>query len=212
MPWKRLQRQPSSLLLLAPLASLLWVTGHLWHSQQPRFSGYGKNKNGFRTFGEDSIPPRFQEFSDLVKSMKQNDATYNASNLTGITYSPIALRIASWGQFLSAFFPSAGSLPVNPCTYAEEQDWGKCVWEQVKPFVQLGKSIFFESVAKGFFQKTCSRHPHVSKSLGYWLIHAWWRGQLGGSLDQATLRWATVGSGLWRFVDGFSDWCPNIGL
>jgi len=41
------------------------------------------------------------------------------------------------GQFLSAFFPSAGSLPVNPCTYAEEQDWGKCVWEQVKPFVQL---------------------------------------------------------------------------
>ena len=31
MPWKRLPRQPSSLLLLAPLASLLWVTsvGHL---------------------------------------------------------------------------------------------------------------------------------------------------------------------------------------
>ena len=37
--------------------------------------------------------------------------------------------------FLGAFFPSAGGLPTNPCTYATE-NWGRCVWEQVKPFVE----------------------------------------------------------------------------
>ena len=37
---------------------------------------------------------------------------------------------------ISAFFPGAGGLPVNPCTFAEAEDWGRCVWEQVKPFVQ----------------------------------------------------------------------------
>ena len=51
----------------------------------------------------------------------------------------IALRgniaFAFIGSFISAFFPSAGGLPENPCTYATE-DWGRCVWEQVKPFVQ----------------------------------------------------------------------------
>ncbi|CAK8996782.1 unnamed protein product [Durusdinium trenchii] len=50
----------------------------------------------------------------------------------------IALRgsvaFAFVGAFISAFFPSAGGLPANPCTFAE--DWGRCVWEQVKPFVQ----------------------------------------------------------------------------
>ena len=39
------------------------------------------------------------------------------------------------GSFISAFFPSAGGLPANPCTHATE-NWGRCVWEQVKPFVQ----------------------------------------------------------------------------
>ena len=39
------------------------------------------------------------------------------------------------GSFISAFFPTAGGLPVNPCTFVT-QDWGRCVWEQVKPFVQ----------------------------------------------------------------------------
>ena len=51
----------------------------------------------------------------------------------------IALRgniaFAFIGSFIFAFFPSAGGLPENPCTYATE-DWGRCVWEQVKPFVQ----------------------------------------------------------------------------
>ena len=51
----------------------------------------------------------------------------------------IALRgtIAfAWvGAAISAFFPRAGGLPVNPCTYAAN-DWGRCVWEQIKPFVQ----------------------------------------------------------------------------
>ena len=51
----------------------------------------------------------------------------------------IALRgsiaFAFIGSFISAFFPSAGGLPENPCTYATK-DWGRCVWEQVKPFVQ----------------------------------------------------------------------------
>ena len=51
----------------------------------------------------------------------------------------IALRgtiaFAFIGSFISAFFPSEGGLPENPCTYAT-QDWGRCVWEQVKPFVQ----------------------------------------------------------------------------
>ena len=51
----------------------------------------------------------------------------------------IALRgniaFAFIGSFISAFFPSTGGLPENPCTYATE-DWGRCVWEQVKPFVQ----------------------------------------------------------------------------
>ncbi|CAE7870577.1 ANP2 [Symbiodinium necroappetens] len=40
------------------------------------------------------------------------------------------------GGAISAFFPGAGGLPVNPCTFAETEDWGRCVWEQVKPFVQ----------------------------------------------------------------------------
>ena len=40
------------------------------------------------------------------------------------------------GGAISAFFPGAGGLPVNPCTFAEKEDWGRCVWEQVKPFVQ----------------------------------------------------------------------------
>ncbi|CAE7917158.1 ANP2 [Symbiodinium sp. KB8] len=40
------------------------------------------------------------------------------------------------GAAVGAFFPSAGGLPVNPCTFAEAKDWGRCVWEQVKPFVQ----------------------------------------------------------------------------
>ena len=51
----------------------------------------------------------------------------------------IALRgtiaFAFISSFLSAFFPSAGGLPENPCTYATE-NWSRCVWEQVKPFVQ----------------------------------------------------------------------------
>ena len=45
------------------------------------------------------------------------------------------IAFAFIGSFVSAFFPSAGGLPENPCTYATE-DWGRCVWEQVKPFVQ----------------------------------------------------------------------------
>ncbi|CAE7454375.1 SPCC736.13, partial [Symbiodinium microadriaticum] len=40
------------------------------------------------------------------------------------------------GAAISAFFPGKGGLPVNPCTFAEAEDWGRCVWEQVKPFVQ----------------------------------------------------------------------------
>mmetsp|Transcript_87067 Transcript_87067/g.219204 ORF Transcript_87067/g.219204 Transcript_87067/m.219204 type:complete len:582 (+) Transcript_87067:68-1813(+) len=44
------------------------------------------------------------------------------------------IAFAFVGSFVSAFFPSAGSLPPNPCTYAE--DWGKCVWGQVMPFVE----------------------------------------------------------------------------
>ena len=46
------------------------------------------------------------------------------------------IAFAFIGSFISAFFPSAGGLPVNPCTYAASKDWGRCVWEQVKPFVQ----------------------------------------------------------------------------
>ena len=38
-------------------------------------------------------------------------------------------------SFIGFFFPSAGGLPENPCTYRSD-DWGRCVWEQVKPFVQ----------------------------------------------------------------------------
>ena len=45
------------------------------------------------------------------------------------------IAFAFIGSFISAFFPSAGGLPVNPCTFATK-DWGRCVWEQVKPFVQ----------------------------------------------------------------------------
>ena len=45
------------------------------------------------------------------------------------------IAFAFIGSFTSAFFPSAGGLPANPCTHATE-DWGRCVWEQVKPFVQ----------------------------------------------------------------------------
>ena len=45
------------------------------------------------------------------------------------------IAFAFIGSFISAFFPSAGGLPENPCTYATK-DWGRCVWEQVKPFVQ----------------------------------------------------------------------------
>ena len=45
------------------------------------------------------------------------------------------IAFAFIGSFISAFFPSAGGLPKNPCTYATK-DWGRCVWEQVKPFVQ----------------------------------------------------------------------------
>ena len=40
-----------------------------------------------------------------------------------------------YGAFVSAFFPSAGGLPVNPCTFAT-QNWGECVWQQVKPYVE----------------------------------------------------------------------------
>ena len=46
-----------------------------------------------------------------------------------------SLAFAFVGGAISAFFPKAGGLPVNPCTFATE-DWGRCVWEQVKPFVQ----------------------------------------------------------------------------
>ena len=45
------------------------------------------------------------------------------------------IAFAFIASFVSAFFPSAGGLPANPCTYATE-NWGRCVWEQVKPFVQ----------------------------------------------------------------------------
>lgn len=40
-----------------------------------------------------------------------------------------------YGAFVSAFFPSAGGLPVNPCTFATK-NWGECVWQQVKPYVE----------------------------------------------------------------------------
>ena len=40
------------------------------------------------------------------------------------------------GAALNVFFPQAGGLPTNPCTYATT-DWGKCVWQEIKPFVQF---------------------------------------------------------------------------
>ena len=58
MPWKRLPRQPSSLLLLAPLASLLWVTGLVVCHNNRDLVVIVKTRT-CRAFGEDSIPPRF---------------------------------------------------------------------------------------------------------------------------------------------------------
>ncbi|CAE7563421.1 unnamed protein product [Symbiodinium natans] len=46
-----------------------------------------------------------------------------------------SIAFAFIGNILNNFFPSAGGLPSNPCTYATS-DWGKCVWQQIMPFVQ----------------------------------------------------------------------------
>ena len=50
------------------------------------------------------------------------------------------------GNILNNFFPSAGGLPSNPCTYATS-DWGKCVWQQIMPFVQ---SFVAQQIDKAF--------------------------------------------------------------
>ena len=58
------------------------------------------------------------------------------------------------------------AVPVNPCTYAEEQDWGKCVWEQVKPFVQLGKSIFFRKRCERVLSKNVFKTSRCVEEFG----------------------------------------------
>ncbi|OLQ15343.1 hypothetical protein AK812_SmicGene387 [Symbiodinium microadriaticum] len=49
---------------------------------------------------------------------------------------PGAVAFLWMGAALNVFFPQAGGLPTNPCTYATT-DWGKCVWQEIKPFVQF---------------------------------------------------------------------------
>ena len=63
------------------------------------------------------------------------------------------IAFAFIGAFISAFFPSAGGLPENPRTYATK-DWGKCVWEQVKPFVQEFVSEQLEEAFEDLWQAT----------------------------------------------------------
>lgn len=49
---------------------------------------------------------------------------------------PGAMAFKALGMALGFFFPQQGGLPTNPCTYATT-DWGKCVWQEIKPFVQF---------------------------------------------------------------------------
>lgn len=58
--------------------------------------------------------------------------------LDGVELLPLPGAVAFlWmGAALNVFFPQAGGLPTNPCTYATT-DWGKCVWQEIKPFVQF---------------------------------------------------------------------------
>ena len=86
-------------------------------------------------------------------------AAFATLNLILSSAGMIALKgdiaFAFIGTFIFAFFPGAGGLPANPCTYATE-DWGRCVWEQVKPFVQEFVSdqldAAFEEIWKATFE------------------------------------------------------------
>ncbi|CAK9040152.1 unnamed protein product [Durusdinium trenchii] len=84
-----------------------------------------EKKNELAKYGMKTGKFAAKAASDTLKEILK-DA--KAIALTG------TVAFAFVGAFISAFFPSAGELPVNPCTFAE--DWGRCVWEQVKPFVQ----------------------------------------------------------------------------
>ncbi|CAE7728305.1 unnamed protein product [Symbiodinium sp. CCMP2592] len=64
------------------------------------------------------------------------DTVSQLAQQAGIIAMKGALAFSFIGGFLGEFFPSPGSLPENPCSHAGGDDWSKCVWEQIKPFVQ----------------------------------------------------------------------------
>ncbi|CAJ1330125.1 unnamed protein product [Effrenium voratum] len=58
------------------------------------------------------------------------------------------------GNILNNFFPGAAGLPSNPCTFATSTDWGKCVWQEILPFVQTFVSQQFDQAFESLWQAT----------------------------------------------------------
>ena len=65
-----------------------------------------------------------------------------------------SIVFAFLGNVLNNFFPGAQGLPSNPCTYASSSDWGKCVWQQIMPFVQSFVAQQFDQAFAALWQAT----------------------------------------------------------
>ena len=74
--------------------------------------------------------------------------------LQGVNSNQGSIAFSFIGNILNNFFPGAAGLPSNPCTFATSTDWGKCVWQEILPFVQTFVSQQFDQAFESLWQAT----------------------------------------------------------